>query len=194
MSVSGFIKENRVLVAGLVLPLLLIGILAFAKTLPATMIDPPTHKVAYYSAGWSPKGQLTLKIDDAGHLQSAFKATENYKANTNDTAPKATLYIYDPKTNTTQDTQLTLGDKDALPSLEKFSGLKFSNQQTSPDGYIFESYHYRNHSLITEIFSYHSYNNGPVLSKNNRIVKLPLPNPYTGNTEFLGWLTEEGTK
>lgn len=194
MSVSVFIKENRVLVAGLVLPLLLIAILAFAKTLPATMIAPPTYKVAYYSQNWAPKGQLTLKINDAGQIQAAFKHNENYKPYANENEPKATLYIYDPKTNTTTDTQLILGDNDKLPSLEKFSGLKFSSQQTSPDGYVFESYHYRNHSLITEIFSYRSNNNGPVLSKNNRIIKLPLPNPYTGNTEFLGWVTEEGTK
>ncbi len=194
MSVLSFIKENRVLVAGLVLPLLLIGVLAIAKSIPSSITEPPQHQVVYYSAGWSPKGQLTLKVDDTGHLVAEFKKNDGYKATPNETAPKTILYIYDPKTNIAHDTELTLGTDDALPSLDKFSNLTLSKEQTSSDGYIFEQYHYRNNSLITEIFAYHSSDNGPVLSKGGKLVKLPLPTQNYGNNQFVGWVSEGDVK
>lgn len=194
MAVLGFIKENRVLVAGLVLPLLLIGVLALAKTLPAKMIDPPANKVAFYTSGWSQKGNLTLTVNATGHLAANFKADKNYKPSSGDQAPKTTLYIYDPKTNIVHDTELTLGTNDALPSLDKFSSLKLSTEKTSSDGYLFEPYHYRNHSLITDIFTYRASDNKPVLSKDGRFISIPMPQQSYGNYEFLGWITEGEAK
>lgn len=191
MTVSSFIKENRVLVAGLVLPFLLIGLLALAKTIPASLIPLPEHKVMFYSQGWSAKGQIAIKIDTEGKLNPVFNETANYKPVGNDQNPTTVLYLYDPKTNTLEDTSVTLDKDGKVTALEKFKDIKLSSQTVAADGYVFEPYHYRNSSLITDIFSYRSYNSGPALTNKGRIVSIPRPRTYYGTLEFLGWETSK---
>ena len=191
MAVSSFIKENRVLVAGLVLPFLLIGLLALAKTIPASLIPLPEHKVMFYSQGWSGKGQIAIKINTEGKLNPVFNETANYKPVGNDQNPTTVLYLYDPKTNTLEDTSVTLDKDGKVTALEKFKDIKLSSQTVAADGYVFEPYHYRNSSLITDIFSYRSYNSGPALTNKGRIVSIPRPRTYYGTLEFLGWETSK---
>lgn len=187
MTVSSFIKENRVLVAGLVLPLLLIGILAIAKTIPASMVPLPEHKVMYYSQGWSGKGQIAIKVDTEGKVSAVFNPAAHYQPAANDTNPTTMIYLYDPKTNTVEDTSVTLDKDGKVTPLEKFKDITLSTQQIAPDGYEFQSYRYRNHSLITDIFSYRSYNSGPAIANKGRVISLPQPRTYYGTLEFLGW-------
>lgn len=188
MTVSSFIKENRVLVAGLVLPLLLIALLAFAKTIPASLVPLPEHKVMYVSQGWSGKGRIAIKVDDDGKINPVFNATANYQPVGNDQNPTTMIFVYDPKTNTVEDTSVTLDKDGKVKELEKFKDIRLSTQAAASDGYIFEPYHYRgNNSLITDIFSYRSYSNSPVLSNKGRVINLPqAPHSY-GSFEFVGW-------
>jgi hypothetical protein len=191
MTVSSFIKENRVLVAGLVLPLLLIGVLAIAKTVPASMVPLPEHKVMYYSQGWSSKGQIAIKVDTDGKLNPTFNETAQYKPAEKETNPITTIYLYDPKTNTVEETNVTLDKDGKVTALEKFKDIKLSTQTVASDGYIFEPYHYRNYSLITDIFSYRNYNSGPALTNKGRIINIPQARTYYGTLEFLGWETSK---
>lgn len=193
MTVSSFIKENRVLVAGLVLPILLIGILAIAKTIPASMVPLAEHKVMYYSQGWNVKGQIAVKVDSEGKLQPVFNpsTTANYKLEGNDPSPITMIYLYDPKTNTSEETKVTLDKNGKVIPLEKFKDITLSTDPVAPDGYIFEAYRYRNHSLITDIFSYRSYNSGPAITNKGRVISLPKPSIYYGSFEFLGWETSK---
>ena len=177
MSISSFIKENRVLAAGLVLPLLLIALLAFAKTLPEKMIDPPKSKLVYFSRGWAPKGRINFSVNAEGKLVAAY------------TAPKNLVYVYNPTKNLVEEYPVTLNDKDEPVMPEALTSLLLSSKQPSADGYTFEPYHYRSHSMITEIFSTHSYNQSGVISKDERIISLPQPKTYMGSLEFLGWET-----
>ncbi|MFA7276388.1 MAG: hypothetical protein WC043_06275 [Pseudobdellovibrionaceae bacterium] len=196
MSVLAFIKENRVLVAGLILPLLLVVVLAFAKTLPATLVDAPVYKVAFSSQNWSGQGQILLKIDDQGHLTASYQKNEGYVAQTNiaSPVPTTTLYVYDPTTSQIKNYDFSLGTDEKLPSVATFKDAKFSTQLISPDGYSFENYYYSHNSLITEIFMSRSSTQGPVLVKENRVIKLPLPNQYYGSFNFVGWITEGDVK
>lgn len=187
MTVSNFIKENRVLVAGLVLPLLLIGVLAFAKSIPASMVDLPQHKVMYYSPGWSNKGQITIKLDTEGKLSPVFNATANYNPVSTDQNPTTMIYLYDAKTNTVEETSVTLDKDGQVTALDKFKDITLSTQAVASDGYIFEAYRYRGHSLITDIFSYRSRSNGPSLTNKGRVINLPQPRLQYGSITFLGW-------
>ena len=186
MTVLSFIKENRVLVAGLTLPLLLIGILALAKALPASMVDPPQQRLVYMTKSWSGNGQITVKVGDDGALSSSYEPSKQPQYGMAEQFPKTILFLYDPKTNTVEDTSLTLDKDKKITSLGELENIKLSKQITSADGYVFEPYASRRHSLITDIFSYRSYNGGPVLTKNGRIVNIPHKN-YYGQIEFLGW-------
>lgn len=194
MTVSTFIKENRVLVAGLVLPLLLIGTLAFSKTIATHLIAPPQYKVMYFSQGWSQKGQITIKLDSQGKLNAVFNPVANYASATNTQSPTTAIFLYDPLTDTIEEVSITL-DKDNKPtSLDKFANLELSNQTISDDGYRFQPENYRNSNLITDIFSYRSRYGGPVLVNKNRIINLPRPEKYYSTFEFLGWVKSGGQK
>lgn len=187
MTVSSFIKENRVLVAGLVLPLLLIGVLAFAKNIPASSVPLPEHKVMYISKGWSRNGQINITVDDQGHLNPVFEKSEYAKNLASDTAPKTIIFLYDPKDNKVEDETVTLDKDNKVTSLEKFKDIAITTSINSSDGYYFEAYRSHNYSLLTDIFSYHSYNNGPALRKEGRVIDIPQPQSYYGQLEFLGW-------
>ena len=188
MTVSSFIKENRVLVAGLVLPLLLIGILAFAKNIPASTVPLPEHKVVYFSKGWGNNGQINIKVDDNGKLNAVFNTANYGQSISPETAPKTIIFIYDAKTNMVEDVTVTLDKNNKVTSLDKFKDITVSTQLTATDGYIFEAYRSHNYSLLTDIFSYRSYNNGPALTNKGRIIDIPQPRTYFGQLEFVGWV------
>jgi hypothetical protein len=191
MSVLNFIKENRVLVAGLVLPLLLIGMMAIAKNLPASMAPAPEYKVLYASFVWGSSEKISFKVDENGKLTASVTANQNLNGTQ---SPKTILYLYNPKTQFNESIDVTL-DADKKPtSFGKFGDLKLTNTQPSPDGYSFESYYNRNYSLLTDIFAYRSYNGGPVLTKKGVVHQIPMPNPYYGSPEFIGWVIEGDTK
>ncbi len=188
MTVFNFIKENRVLFAGLVLPLLLIGIMTIAKSFPASMSPPPEYKVLYYSTVWGSGDRISFKLDKNGKLTANVIANPTYKG-TQDA--KTILYLYNPKTQFNESVEVTL-DIDGKPTeFKKFSDLKLSNSQPSPDGYVFETYYHRDYSFLTDIFAYRSYNGGPVLTKRRTVHQVPMPNPYYGNPEFIGWVIEK---
>jgi len=191
MSVLNFIKENRVLVAGLVLPLLLIGIMAIAKNLPASIAPAPEYKVLYYSYVWGSNENISFKVNENGKLIANTVNNPNFQGTQ---APKTILYLYNPKTQFNESIEVTL-DTDKKPtSFNKFSDLKLSTTQPSPDGYTFEAYYHRNYSLLTDIFAYRSYSGGPVLTQRGTVHQIPMPNPYYGNPQFLGWVIEGETK
>lgn len=193
MKLLSFIKENRVLVAGFTLPLLLVGLLAYAKTIPDRTVPNPQYKVAYMTQSWSSKGQIKTNIDTNGHLTFTYKEAENPPAYSEE--PKTRIFIYNPATNTNDEIEIKLTEAngtltvDQTPELAK---MTFSSKTTAPDNYLFQPYYYRNHSLITDIFiNNHNYNT-PVLTKDSRIIRLPAPSTYyNGNIEFVGWITAE---
>lgn len=187
MTVSNFIKENRVLVAGIVLPLLLIILMVFAKTIPASMIDPPKHKVMYLSKNWSQKGNISIKVETDGTINPVFTPNKDYKENANDNNPTTILYLYDPQTNTSDETSITLDANGNVTALEKFKDIKLSTQAISKDGYMFEPYSYSHGSLITDIFSYRSSYNGPSISNKARVINLPQGRLSYGQFDFVGW-------
>lgn len=195
MSILSFIKENRVLAAGLVLPLILVGLLAVAKTLPERMIDPPKAKLVYFSRNWSPKGQINLSVNEQGKFVAKFDANKDYKPNNSDIAPKDLVYLFDPQKNIVTEYPIELNDKNEPVVPEVLQSISLSNQQPSADGYTFEAYHYRSHSLLTEMFAYHSYDSGNgVITKNSRVIPLPYPKTYLGGFEFLGWEKQQASE
>lgn len=191
MSVLNFIKENRVLVAGLVLPLLLIGVMAIAKHLPSANLSTPEYKVLYSSVVWGSNETISFKGDENGKLTASVITNPNFQGTQ---APKTILYLYNPKTQFNESIEVTL-DTDKKPtSFKKFSDLKLSSAQPSPDGYTFEAYYNRNYSLLTDIFAYRSYSGGPVLTQRGTVHQIPMPNPYYGNPQFIGWVIEGESK
>ena len=193
MSVSNFIKENRVLVAGLALPFLLICLMAVAKIIPASLVEPPTQKVVYYSNEWAARGNLVPKIGTDGKIMMTFNENKGYTPNPNYNTPdpKTTLYLFNPVTGVVSQQTVTIDKDNKISTADKFTDLAVSSDQPSSDGYTFQRDYYGGNSIMTDIFWSRSRYYGPILVKNGRVVRIPLPtSPYYGTFEFLGWVKE----
>ncbi len=198
MSLLPILKQNRVFVAGILLPFLLIALMALAKNVP--LAEPPQHQAVFWVKGWSNGGSLTAKIKDDKHLEITYSKNKNYVPPPSyvDPAPKATVYIYTPNPSPDLATikeivvdvpPADLANDTATLSVPQLSELTFTGEATSPDGYNFEPYNYRRHSMITDIFG--GYNsNGPALIKSGRTLRIKLPSGYyNGTPEFIGWVS-----
>jgi hypothetical protein len=190
MSILNFIKENRVLVAGLVLPLLLVVTLAITRMIPSTVTDPPQHKVIYYSQNWSGMGSFAPKVNEAGKIEILFNANPQNSGAMGGQPPTIILYAYDPANQSVKNLTISYDSYTKPEITEKFSSVKLSSQFTSPDGYVFQEYRNRDYSLLTDFFGGRGYSNSPSLFKNGVYHDMPLPSPYYGTSMFLGWVIE----
>lgn len=196
MSVGSIIKQNRVLVAGIILPLILIGLLALAKSFPDKVVDPPQYRLIFWTKNWSGMGNLSARVNEQSQLTISYVPNQGYKPTNNEPLPKATIFIYTPATNRVDEYQVTApanADASTAPipvAMPSLDNLKISSQALSPDGYSFEPYHYRGSGLITEIFIGGSRSYGPSLVKAGRMIELPKSSTYYTSPEFIGWITE----
>jgi hypothetical protein len=190
MSILNFIKENRVLVAGLALPLLLVATLAITRMIPSAVTDPPQYKVIYYSQNWSGMGSFIPKVNEAGKIEISFNTNPQNSGTMGRQTPTIILYAYDPATQGVKNLTISYDSYMKPEITEKLSTIKLSSQFTSPDGYVFQEYRSRNYSLVAEIFGGSSYSNSPSLFKNGVYHDMPLPSPYYGTSMFLGWIIE----
>lgn len=201
MSLGTVIKENRVFVAGVTLPLILILLFSLAKYIP--LADPPQYKAVFWTKGWSQKGNLAFVITNEHALHITYTKNKDYVANTNTNynggTVTADIFVFDPVTNITTKEVIKLSDEDTSSDTKnietpQLSALKISANALSPDGYAFEPYSYRHSSLLTDVFGgYRHY--GPSISKNGRRVRLTDPQRgYLNNPEFIGWVIEDAAK
>ncbi|MEK7802755.1 MAG: hypothetical protein AAB276_09915 [Pseudomonadota bacterium] len=200
MSLGTVIKENRVFVAGVTLPLILILLFTLAKLIP--LADPPQYKAVFWTKSWSQKGNLSFAVTKEHVLQVTYTINKDFvaTANYNGGPVTADIYIFDPVTNITTKEAIKLSDKDTVidqwadfPSVvetPKLSTLKISANAISPDGYVFEPYSYGHSSLLTDVFGGYRHHS-PSIGKNGRHVRLTDPQGgYINNPEFIGWVIE----
>lgn len=187
MSLSTFIKENRVLIAGALMPLLLVGFFALAKMIPHYTVAPPLYKALYTSSAWNnDSSEIRVVVNSKDQLDIDFRKGEKSYS-------KAYVYLYDPKTNKVDTTEISLADDDTAPALKKFETLTLSTRQPAPDGYVWKDYRARDESIATWIFTNRAYQDGPFLVKKNNIVKIEnTPRENYASYRFLGWVLAEG--
>ncbi len=187
MSFSTFIKENRVLIAGAVMPLLLVGLLGLAKIIPHYTVAPPLYKALYTSSAWnSDSSEIRVVVNSKNQLDIDFRKGEKNHS-------KAYVHLYDPKTDKVDTTEISLTDDDTAPALKKFETYTLSTQESAPDGYVWEDYRAGSGAFATWIFTNGRYRQSPFLVKNDNVIK--IENTPTNNYvsyQFLGWVLAEG--
>jgi len=198
-----WIKENLVLVSGIVLPVLLVGGFFILSNAPRVLSDPPDYDfiiVGYrYDYQHPSNYYLSFQVSD-GRLTG--KALPRDQDNTNINRQQAGIFRYDAASNTFEEIIYELPD--GLDSLEEpvsisipeTSGLKLDKRLKSPDGYTFEYLGYRGRGgLLGEIFGMRRrYESGYALKKDSAYIDLPRPvtDPYMQNDlHFMGWVIQE---
>ena len=202
---SKWIKENLVLVSGIVLPVLLVAGFFVLNKAPRILTDPPEYDfmlVAYRSDYQHPRkfhlgfevrdGQLRGKVtpvnDDHSHLNRQYAGIFRYHAAAN----RFEEIVY----------ELPEG-LDELEEVLEFTvaetrQLELDKRAKSPDGFTFQYLGYRGRGgLLGEIFGMGSNRgNEYVLSKAGAQFKLPKPatDPYYYHHDmhFMGWITGDG--
>lgn len=196
-----WIKSNLVLVAGILLPVLLVAGFLVLQSIPRALTDAPQYDflvVAFkYDAQQQRNYDLSFEVRD-GRLQG--RATPRTDNNNYSSRQLATLYRYRTADNRFDEVPFDLPDTlDSLDSvstfpIEEVADLKLDKSSRSPDDFIFEYVGYRSRGgLLGEIFGMGRRSNSQyVLSQGAAWFDLPLPTAsmqYYGNDlVFLGWV------
>lgn len=200
-------KENLVLVAGIVLPILLVGGFFVLSNAPRIISDPPQYDfliVGYRYDYQHPRNfHLSFEVSK-GRLQG--KATPSGEGNAYPNRQYAGIFRYSAADNAFEEIVYELpegleGLEEPLTFLvEEARGLELDKRKKSPDGFVFEYLGYRGRGgLLGEIFGMgRRYDSYYVLNRNSAHFNLPKPasDPYyyQHDLHFLGWVTGEGTQ
>jgi len=201
-----WIKDNLVLVSGILLPMLLIGGFFLLNRVPGILTEPPTHDfllVAYQYDYQNPgNSYLSFEVHDGKLTGRASPRDENHNyINRN----KAGIFLYRAKSNTFEEIPFDLPaglnelEESIAIDLTSLAHLQLDKRNQSPDGYQFEFLGYSGRGgLLGEIFGMgHSYESRYVLKKGSNFINLPEPvidpNHYQNDMQFMGWVVQEGS-
>lgn len=201
---SKWIRENLVLVSGIVLPALLVIGFFILNSIPRMLADPPAHDfllVAYRYDYQNPRDYyLSFEVRD-GKL-SGIVAPQGDK-NSYGNRQFARIYRYNAADNNFEEIAFDLPSsletiEEPVPiDLAEAGKLPLDKRRESPDGYHFEFLGYRGRGgLLGEIFGMsRSYDSNHVLQKGSHYFDLPqLPDdPYHNQNDvhFIGWVVDQ---
>ena len=196
-----WIKNNLVLVSGIVLPVLLVLGFLILQSIPRALTDAPKYDFLVaafrYDAQQLRNYDLSFEVRDT-HLQG--RANPRTDRNTYSNRQHATLFRYRAKDNRFDEVPFDLPETlDSIESVTTFpidevADLKLDKSSRSPDDFVFEYVGYRGRGgILGEIFGMGRRNNNYyVLSQGSAWFDLPLPAAdmqYYGNDlAFLGWV------
>ena len=206
---TGWIKENLVLVSGILLPIILVGGFFMLSKAPQMLVDPPTHD--FLLVGYRYDYQIQKENDylfsfevKNGKLTGEISARDD--SNVSSYHQIASLYHISSDKQVFKEHRFEIPDDiDDLDSpvalnLEVTDHLRLDESAESPDGFQFERNHGRGRGgLLGEIFGMNRrYESSLILRKDNAVFVLPqLPDQqyvYNGNLEFMGWVVAEGAE
>ena len=196
-----WIKQNLVLVSGIVLPVLLVaGFLVLAQ-LPKALADPPEYDflvlVYRYDPQYLPGYQLAFEIRE-GRLHAVVTPLSDPQAYTHRQQAKLFRYLAAGAAFVELDFDLS-EVPDTLETPYRFvvkeaAGLALDKRSRSPDGYTFENQGYPGSGgLLGEIFGMgRRHDSQYVLTRDGAQWNLtdPIPgrNQYGHEVQFLAWV------
>jgi hypothetical protein len=198
-----WIKQNLVLISGIVLPILLVGGFFALSSAPRMLADPPGYDfllVGYrYDYQRPADYYLSFEVRN-GRLTG--RAIPRDESNAYLNRQHAGIFRYVAKDNLFEEIVYDLPeDLDGIEEavqlpLTATAGLKLDKRQKSPDGYTYEYLGYRGSGgLLGEMFGMRRrYESDYVLKKDSAYFSLPRPvsdSYYPNDLHFMGWIVEE---
>lgn len=180
-----FLKDNLVLVAGIVLPLALILFFYIAGVVARATVPDPQYDMVFaaedYLGSWQVglvNDALTISYASANHVPSKY-------------VPGPKLYLFDHKTMTVEPLSINYDHiVDGVvqdPTIEKLNTHILSAGRTSPDGYYLADGSYDG-GLFSVLFDFGDNGSASVLRKQGRTIPLAGAPPYYGNNRFIVWV------
>lgn len=206
MAIMQWIRNNLVLLSGIVLPVLLVISFMLLRGGPAVLSEPAAYD--FLLVAWQQDSQesrdflLSFEVRD-GRLQGQVAPRAD-----KDAPPlrqRARLFRYSAATRSFTELTYDLPDAAELQdapvsfSIPQAAGLRLDKASRSPDGFVFEFSGYRNRGgLLGELFGMGgSYDGQYVLNRDGARFRLPSPDGNAGyygqELQFLGWVIDEST-
>jgi len=199
-----WVRDNLVLVAGIVLPVLLVAGFLLVQGTPRLLGDPPTHDFLAAGIRYVPQQaddhRLSFEVRDQRLVLHATPVSDK----NGPVAQQLHLFRYSAANNSFDEVVferpagLETLDSPVSEVLEETRELRLDKSLRSPDGYLFEFAGYRGRGgLLGELFGMgRRYDSQYVLSRDGAWFPLPAPDGnryYYGNDlSFLGWVVGEG--
>jgi len=201
-----WLKQNLVLISGILLPVLLVGGFFILSKAPAMLADPPGYDFILVGYHYDYQHESNYYLDfevRGGHLTARAVPRDEKQVNYNQ--QKARLFRYEAAGNTFEELVYELPEKleDLDEPVELDLGdagdLKLDKRIKSPDGYQFEFVGYRGRGgLLGEIFGMRRhYESSYILKKDGAYFDLPEPSSdhttYQYDLHFMGWVLDDGS-
>jgi len=186
-----YIRENRILLLGILLPLFLVFLFEIAYFLPRWLVKPPQYDLLYLASPYPHSGASFNVVD--GKLSVSINPQIRKGE-----LPMPRLFLFEAKTQTSKEIPIELPavNKNSTPyqkeslSIPALENLNISSNETAPDGYKAELSSPSFGGAIGLLLS-HSYKRNFVISKNGNIIQLSEEaNSLKGyqSIKFLGWV------
>jgi hypothetical protein len=192
--VKNFIKENLVLVIGLVLPLLLIVLFFVATVIPKSLGTPPQYEMLFTTTKYDYQNKPEYVLDfNVKNQQLMVKAKKYEEKNYNNMS--RLLMAFDGKTETVREIKIDaskFSDGNEV-LLEETKNLNIDTTAVSLDGYTLEGPNYGGNGLLGGLFGGGYRNGGFRLKKGSVCYKVPTlqPDYYYNQVQFIGWVIKK---
>jgi hypothetical protein len=210
---KAFIRENRLLIGAVALPLIVILFYVGATLVPRYLVAPPQHDLVveyqptYYDynngvAQMVPSRVAIIVVegraravvtevppdDDARRVQPTFFLPRLFRYHAG-TGRITELDVPVPEDLAAR----AKGSEWAIPALD---AVRLSPNRTAPDGYVFDADDDRHRGLAVELFGGRSRPLGARIAMRGRVIKIPGPDDvpqggyYAYRLQFVGWVIQ----
>lgn len=187
---SRFLRENYALVAGIVLPLILIAVFFAAGRISVMGIAEPQYD-AVFAVNYQPQATtkpFVISVDD-GKLVIRRTAPPDDRRFRNLAAPE--IYVFDHRSKRARRIDIDFGNAGdgtvTDPDLDALNAKGLITDTTAPDGYEFHFSGSNGHGFFAEMFGGRRYRSRYVLRNGARRVPITGPRVFY-STHFIGWV------
>jgi len=189
------IRQNPMIAAGILLPLIIVVFFLLATAIPKWFVAPPEYDLVFTVPEHNPNRrdiELTIDVVDSRVRARLFKKNDYYRG-------IARLYVFEHETQDVREISINIpGSLEALEDgaeidVPEFANRSISTTREAPDGYeVLGPGYRRGGNLMTELFGGHRRHQFSI-HKSGAIIEIPNVgdhrNYYYAAT-FLGWVTE----
>jgi len=191
---KNWIKENLVLVIGLMLPILLIVLFFAATVIPKAFGAPPQYEMLFTATQYDYQKTSEFSLNfNVKNRQLMVKPKKIEDKNTNYNQVK--LFVYDGKTEATREITLDISKfTDGVEvALEETKSFEIDANNASPDGYVLDGPNYGGGGLLGGLFGGGYRNTGYRIKKGGVAYKVPYykGDAYYNQLQFIGWVIKK---